>query len=194
MRSMLTYAMGLAVCLASQFSSHGSDGAQAVKLDVALARPTMVICTQPKCENHLRIALEGFPLPDPAKRSPVNVAIVIDRSGSMLGDKIQNARRAAIQAIDRLRDDDIVSVVAYDTGVEVLVPATRASDREEIKRRIETIKADGNTALFAGVSKGAAEVRKFRDDKYVNRVILLSDGLANIGPASPSNSASSDVL
>ncbi len=150
-----------------------------------MAHPTMLICDQPKCENHLRIALEGFEIESQSKRMPVNLAIVIDRSGSMQGDKIKHAREAALQAIDRLKDSDIVSIVAYDTSVEVLVPATKVADREEIKARIRNIKADGNTALFAGVSKGAAEVRKFRDDKHVNRVILLSDGLANVGPSSP---------
>lgn len=159
--------------------------AKQVKLDVAMAEPTMLICERPKCENHMRIALEGFDIESATKRLPVNLAIVIDRSGSMQGDKIKHAREAALQAIDRLKDNDIVSIVAYDTSVEVLVPATKAADRDEIKRRIRTIKADGNTALFAGVSKGAAEVRKFLDDKHVNRVILLSDGLANVGPSSP---------
>ncbi len=159
--------------------------AKQVKLDVALAQPTMLLCEQPKCENHLRIALKALRWTRASKRLPVNIAIVIDRSGSMQGDKIKHAREAALQAIDRLRDNDIVSIVAYDTSVEVLVPATKVSDREEIKGRIRAIKAHGSTALFAGVSKGAAEVRKFLDDKHVNRVILLSDGLANVGPSSP---------
>ncbi len=104
-----------------------------VKLDVAMAQPTMLLCERPKCENHLRIALEGFEIESASKRLPVNIAIVIDRSGSMQGDKIKHAREAALQAIDRLKDNDIVSIVAYDTSVEVLVPATKAADREEIK-------------------------------------------------------------
>ncbi len=159
--------------------------AEELRLNAALARPTMLLCDQSKCENHLRIALTGFELPNAKKRAPVNVAIVIDRSGSMHGKKIENARNAAIQAVDRLNDQDIVSVVVYATEVEVLIPATRATDRESIKERIRAIRADGNTALHAGVSKGAQELRKFRDDKRVNRVILLSDGLANVGPSSP---------
>lgn len=177
-------AIGLYVSVA--FIAAPTAAAKQVQLDVALAHPTMLIEDKGKCENHLRIALTGFDLPNEKKRMPVNVAIVIDKSGSMQGDKIEHARRAAVQAIDRLTDNDIVSVVVYDTNVQVIVPATKASDRKEIKQRIESIQANGNTALFAGVSKGAAEVRKFLDDKRVNRVILLSDGLANVGPSSPS--------
>ena len=101
---------------------------------------------------------------------------MIDNSGSMSGSKIVQARQAAIAAVNRLRDDDIVSVVLYNSSVQVLVPATKATDRSQIIRRIESVTAGGGTALFAGVSKGAAEVRKFRDDESVNRVILLSDG------------------
>ncbi len=166
----------------------GMDRAQAkqVQLDVALANPTMHIGDGSKGENHLRVALTGFDLPNQKDRMPVNVAIVIDKSGSMQGEKIEQARRAAMQAIDRLRDSDIVSIVTYDSSVEVLLPATKASDRQRIKEQIRTIQAGGNTALFAGVSKGAGEIRKFLDDKRVNRIILLSDGLANVGPDTPS--------
>ncbi len=165
------------------------DGVQAkqVKLDVALAHPVMVTTgSKARAENHLRIGLTGFELTSDKQRKSVNVAIVIDKSGSMQGPKIEQAKQAAVQAVDRLSDADIVSIVVYDSSVEVIVPATKASDRREIKEKIARIQASGNTALFAGVSKGAAEVRKFIDDKRVNRVILLSDGLANVGPASPS--------
>ena len=172
------------ICLT--FFQPATIQAKQIQLDVALAHPTMLLNDDEKSENHLRISLKGFDLEDKAKRAPVNLAIVIDRSGSMQGDKIEHARQAAMQAIDRLRDEDIVSVVTYDTSVEVLVPATKARDREEIKQRIARITARGNTALHAGVSKGAAEVRKFHGEKRVNRVILLSDGLANVGPSSPS--------
>ena len=75
--------------------------------------------------------------------------------------------------------------VLYSSSATVLVPATKATDREQIIRKIKTIGANGSTALFAGVSKGAAEVRKFLDEESVNRVILLSDGRANVGPKSP---------
>lgn len=165
--------------------------AKQVQLDVALANPTMLVPISAddgkpaKRQNFLRIGLTGFDLPSAKERLPVNVAIVIDKSGSMQGDSIKQARLAAIHAVDRLREDDIISVLAYDSSVTVVLPATKASDREMIKEKIRSIEASGNTALFAGVSKGAAEIRKFLDDKRANRVILLSDGRANVGPSSP---------
>ena len=133
----------------------------------------------------MRVGLTGFHLKPEGERAPINVAIVLDRSGSMQGEKIEKAREAAINALDLLKPTDIVSIVAYDTDVSVLVPATKLTDKEQVIAVIRGIQANGNTALFGGVSKGAAEVRKFLDDKHVNRIILLSDGLANVGPSSP---------
>ncbi len=186
---MRSYLVGLAcaVSLLTQSIQYAPRAAaEQIKMDVALAHPAMLITDKEKRENHLLVSLTGFEMANSQKRAPVNIAIVIDRSGSMSGEKIVRAREAAIQAVERLRDDDIVSIVTYDSSVDVLVPATKASDREIIKERIRGITPKGNTSLFAGVSKGAAEVRKFLDVKRVNRVILLSDGLANVGPSSPS--------
>ena len=171
------------VCVVTQQA--GVACAKQIQLDVALAHPTMHIGDHGKGENHLRIALTGFELPSEKERMSVNVAIVIDKSGSMQGEKIEQARAAAVAAIDRLRDSDIVSIVTYDSTIKVVLPATKASDRTRIKEQIRAIQAGGNTALYAGVKKGAEEIKKFLDDKRVNRVILLSDGLANVGPSSP---------
>ena len=134
---------------------------------------------------YLKIAVRGTTDPNPEPRAPVNVAIVLDKSGSMNGKKIAEARRAAKLAVDRLHPDDIVSVITYDSVVHVTVPATKAVDKNSIKGAIDQIHSSGQTALFAGVAKGAAELRKFLDRERVNRIILLSDGMANVGPSSP---------
>ena len=154
-----------------------------VKLDVSLANPVLI--AGKKQTTFLKVGLTGFEMDQKARRTPANIAIVIDRSGSMQGDKIKQAKEAARMAVGRLDGNDIVSIVAYDDTVSVLVPATKASDRESILAGIDRIEAGGSTALFAGVSKGAEEVRKFLTHDRVNRVILLSDGLANVGPDTP---------
>jgi Ca-activated chloride channel family protein len=152
-----------------------------VELGADLARPLLV--TGAPVTTHLKVGLTG--LPSRGHRTPANVAIVLDRSGSMQGEKIEHARRAAVAAVDRLTAEDIVAVLAYDHEVTVLVPATRLTDRAAVRNAIMALQPGGYTALFAGVSHAAAEVRKFLDDRHVNRIVLLSDGLANVGPDSP---------
>lgn len=137
--------------------------------------------------NYLKVAFTGQQFFTPSERSPINVALVIDRSGSMQGDKIKKARDAALLAVDMLRPNDIISVIGYDFSAQVIIPATRLTNKQQLKSRIrEAIRADGNTALFAGVSKGMKEVQKHLSKNKVNRVILLSDGQANVGPSSTS--------
>lgn len=133
---------------------------------------------------YLKIGLTGLDTAN-RQRPALNVAIVLDRSGSMEGEKLERAKEAAKYAVSLLKAKDILSIVVYDTEVSVLLPATKVSDTGRINRLINGIEAGDSTALFAGVSKGAAEVRKFLDRNQVNRVILLSDGLANVGPDSP---------
>ncbi len=186
MQPRTTRVAQLAAFLVAIALSAPAAAGERVRLDVSLGTPVMLAGSTQTA--YLKIGLAGFPL-EGERRTPANVAIVIDRSGSMAGEKLARAKDAAIMAIDRLGPDDIVSVVAYDHNVKVIVPATRVRQRGEIYRRIAAIREGGNTALFAGVSKGAREVRRFADVNRVNRVILLSDGLANVGPSSPGDLA-----
>ena len=129
---------------------------------------------------------------DDTRRSPMNLCVVLDRSGSMEGAKIEKARQAAAMAVDKLGDDDIFSLVTYDSETDLLIPPERVGGtdhREDLKARIHRIQPGGSTALHAGVVLGAKQVRRFFEKERVNRVILLSDGLANVGPSSTSELA-----
>lgn len=161
----------------------GIAQAKQVKLDMRLGSPALQ--ANQKSKAWLKVGMTGFVRESASDRVPINVAIVLDKSGSMSGQKIQKAREAAIMAVQRLDANDIVSVVTYDSTVRVVVPATKAADKELIINAIQRVGPGGNTALFAGVSKGADELRKFLDRNRVNRLVLLSDGLANVGPSAP---------
>ena len=159
--------------------------AKQVAVDVSMAQPTMASSDKAQTTT-MKVGLTGFELPKGEEdRAPVNIAIVLDKSSSMSGDKLTRAKEAAKMAIKRLNSDDIVSIITYNNNVQVIVPATKVSDRAAMFAAIDSIQRGGSTALFAGVSKGANEVRKFLSKDLVNRIILLSDGQANVGPKSP---------
>jgi len=119
------------------------------------------------------------------RRTPLNLAVLLDKSGSMTGAKLEKTKQAAMQLVDRLAPDDIFSLVIFSDYAEVLVPAQKVEDKDALKEKIEGIEAGGGTALYAGVQMGADQLQEFFSEKRINRVILLSDGLANVGPSSP---------
>lgn len=119
------------------------------------------------------------------RRNPLNIAVVLDRSGSMAGAKIEKARQAAALVVDQMTSRDTFSLIAFDTQVEVIVPAQRVDDKEAIKSQIERIRPRGSTAIYAAVDRGASELQKHLSGDRINRVLLLSDGLANVGPHTP---------
>jgi len=139
---------------------------------------------------YLRLALTTPSIRSDRERPPINVSIVIDRSGSMSGERIRAAKKAARVALDRLSSNDIVSLVSYNHDVQVLHRAARLKDaRDDLERAINRLTPSGTTALYHGVEEGGEQVQKFLSDNKVNRVILLSDGLANVGPSKPSDLA-----
>jgi len=119
------------------------------------------------------------------RRTPLNLAVVLDRSGSMTGAKIEKAKQAAMLVVDRLRPGDIFSFVIFSDEARLIVPAQHVEDKEALKEKIESVEAQGSTALYAGVKMGAGQVGEFLSTQRINRVILLSDGIANVGPSSP---------
>lgn len=134
----------------------------------------------------IKVSLQAPALHEKDARQPVNLAVVLDRSGSMgSGQKLEKAKEAAITALRRLNDRDLFSLVIYDQEVETVVPPQSAANTEWIESRINQITSRGNTALFAGVSQAAAELRKHIEGNYVHRILLLSDGQANTGPSQP---------
>jgi len=117
-----------------------------------------------------------------SSRQPMNCAVVIDRSGSMGAEgKIEHARAAVRALIDQLRPDDILSIVIYDDVVEVLRPAARVGDKTILRRLVDEIGPRGWTNLGGGLVEGFRQSERYLGERYVNRVILLSDGLANRG-------------
>lgn len=158
-----------------------------VGCDLSLDRTILPVGLSQK--TVIKVNLDVPAIPVEVARPPVNLTLVLDRSGSMSGAKIAKAREAAIAALRSLGQQDLFSMVIYDHNVQTLVPPQSAANTEWIESRIHSISTGGNTALYGAVSQGAAEVRKNLYREYVHRVVLLSDGLANVGPSSPADLA-----
>ena len=134
--------------------------------------------------RYLLISLTAPTAAPRAGRLPVNVAIVLDRSGSMDGErKFALARDAVEQSIRMLRAEDRFTLVVYDTEIDVVVSSTFATP--EAKRlalqRIQVVGPRGGTNLHGGWSTGASELAGHLTAESINRVLLITDGLANDG-------------
>jgi Ca-activated chloride channel family protein len=119
-------------------------------------------------------------VPNPQRR-PLNVALVIDRSGSMAGTPLRYALKAAADFVDRLTADDRLSIVVYDDNVDTLLDAQLVTDKAAIKHILGSVRAGGLTNLSGGWLRGCELVARHQTERHVNRVLLLTDGQANAG-------------
>jgi Ca-activated chloride channel homolog len=109
----------------------------------------------------------------------LNLAVVIDRSGSMKGEKIGAAKKSCIDILSRLGQEDLLTVVTFDD--EARVVADPQMSRAEAKTRIEAIDSDGQTNLSLGWYLGLSELQTHGTSDHNSRLFLLSDGQANAG-------------
>ncbi|MGB5971807.1 MAG: VWA domain-containing protein [Nodosilinea sp.] len=117
-------------------------------------------------------------------RAPLNLSLVLDRSGSMRGQKMSYARQAACFAIENLLPCDRISVVLFDDRIETLVPSTLATDKNALLEKVRHVHSRGSTALHAGWV-GGVQASQYLNPDQLNRVVVLSDGLANVGESRP---------
>jgi len=149
-------------------------------LNAAIDRP--LVQDERVSERHLMLSVTT-----PAgmvTRPPLNLALVLDASGSMSGEKIRRAREAAAFAVRHLTGADRVAIISYDDEVRVVAPSTllTAAAKIELLRLIASIEAGGSTNLSAGWFAGCVEVAAHQSvGAQVDRVIVLTDGQANAG-------------
>ena len=146
-----------------------------IKYSVYFSRPNLVKLTEPQLiymllEISPREEKESLPTP------PLNICLVLDRSTSMQGDKMDMVKATAIQLLRNLRPEDVLSVVTFSDNAEVIIPAALNLDNKKQDSRIQMIQASGATEIFKGLQAGLKEIRRTLDPSRVNHIILLTDG------------------
>lgn len=118
-----------------------------------------------------------------SERPSLNIALVIDRSGSMAGAKIEHAKNAARRLVNILNPNDRLAIVSYGSDVTIDFASRLVSvdSRSQMLRAIDGISVSGGTNLSGGYERGLSQVIRWKNGRSVNRVILMSDGNANIG-------------
>ena len=107
---------------------------------------------------------------------PLNLSLVLDKSGSMSGKKIQNLRQAAKLVVDRLGPEDTISIVAFSDRKYLIAKSQPVVDQQDLKRKIDRIRDGGGTAISGGMGQGLAELAKALSPDRVSRMLLLTDG------------------
>jgi Ca-activated chloride channel family protein len=144
-----------------------------------------LIATDSETNLDLLISFQAAETGDRLPRRPLNLSLVLDRSGSMGGIPLRYAIQAAQKLVDYLTPEDFLSVVIYDDWAEVIVPPQKVEEPGAIKKTIGRIYAGGCTNLSGGWLLGCEQVKSKQSPERLNRVLLLTDGLANCGIQDP---------
>ncbi|MFT3766993.1 MAG: VWA domain-containing protein [Minicystis sp.] len=153
-----------------------------MKATYALSKPVLPVGEATRISLVMRFGA------DPASAAPrrrLNLGLVLDRSGSMAGTPLKQAIRAAQALVDELSADDRVSVVIYDDSADTIVAPELAKDKGKIRDLLGKVRAGGCTNLSGGWLEGVKHVAKHAQKDVVNRVLLLTDGQANMGIQDP---------
>jgi Ca-activated chloride channel family protein len=122
------------------------------------------------------LLVEAAPAAAPSVAMPLNFCLVLDRSGSMQGAKLESMKAATRRLIETLTPQDIVSIVIFDDTVQTLVPATPAADRAALLAAVDQIVESGGTAMSLGMQAGQAELQKHAGPERISAMLLLTDG------------------
>ena len=144
-----------------------------VSLQAILSDPNFDL-SQATSQRQLAISISAFPSQSDAD-VPLNLCLILDHSGSMSGKPLETVKQAAIELVDRLKPGDRISIIAFDHRAKVLIPNQDIKDLENIKRKINSLRTSGGTAIDEGLKLGIEELGKGKSER-ISQAFLLTDG------------------
>jgi Ca-activated chloride channel family protein len=144
-----------------------------VSLQAILSDPNFDL-SQATSQRQLAISISAFPSQTDAD-VPLNLCLILDHSGSMSGKPLETVKQAAIELVDRLKPGDRISIIAFDHRAKVLIPNQDIQDLENIKRKINSLRTSGGTAIDEGLKLGIEELGKGKSER-ISQAFLLTDG------------------
>lgn len=147
--------------------------ADSVTLTCSWGRSPVPVSTSPQI---CYLLVEAQPAAPPTQPVPLNFCLVLDHSGSMQGAKLANMKAATQRVIGMLQPTDIVSLVVFDDTIEVVLPATPATDKDALLARVDSITEAGGTAMSLGMQAGQNELQKHMGNDRLDHMLLLTDG------------------
>jgi Ca-activated chloride channel family protein len=111
-----------------------------------------------------------------AQRLPLNLCLVLDRSTSMKGGRLQQVKEAARFIVDRMEPDDVLSLISFSDRATIVVPGSRGIDKASARRAINSIQSGGGTEILQGLQLGLNMVREWHNEESISHLILLTDG------------------
>ena len=133
----------------------------------------------------LRIGIQGYAVPE-EERKDASLTFVIDVSGSMsMDNRLGLVKRSLELLVEQLRPTDRVGIVVYGTEARVVLDSTPGSDKRTILRAVDSLETEGSTNAEAGIRLGYKMAMRAFNPEGINRVILCSDGVANVGETGP---------
>lgn len=147
-----------------------------LKLEAISNRPAVPVLEQPQLIYILSRLIPGEAIC--GRRLPLNFTLLLDHSGSMAGEKLRTMKEAVKNIIDQLAEEDVISIVTFESRTQALVPAQPVTRKEELKRQVENIREAGGTNMANGLREALKQARTWNREDRVSRIVLLTDGEA----------------
>jgi Ca-activated chloride channel homolog len=171
--------------------SNPSLGSEPLRMEVHVSRPVLQALDEPQILYALAV-IQPTMVDNIPSAPPLSLCLVLDRSTSMAGIRLDTARRSAESIISQLRPQDRIAVVTFSDRAEVLIPIEPTIPISEARRRLYSIQASGGTEIYKGLSAGADQLRQSRRPGSMDHLVLLTDG-RTYGDEAPSMQLAEDA-